>query len=170
VFEPRYIDMVARCLRGVNRFGVVAIKQGAEIGFATPYDVGTAAEIVDWQQESGGLLGILVTGREMFRVRETQRQADGLYVARVAWLARRPSRPLPALYAPLVELLRRVVVQHPAYRDVTPDYDDANWVAGRLIETLPLELAVRQQLLEILDPLAQLERLMAALRSGEVGG
>ena len=66
VFEPRYVDMVARCLRGANRFGVVAIREGAEVGAATTYDYGTSAEIVDWHQEPGGLLGILAVGREEF--------------------------------------------------------------------------------------------------------
>ena len=40
VFETRYVDMVARCLRGANRFGVVAIREGAEVilalGFQSP--------------------------------------------------------------------------------------------------------------------------------------
>ncbi len=54
VFEARYLDMVARCLRGANRFGVVAIREGAEVGAATTYDRGTSAEIVDWHQEPGG--------------------------------------------------------------------------------------------------------------------
>jgi Lon protease-like protein len=63
VFEPRYLDMVARCLRGENRFGVIAIREGAEVGVATTYDFGTSAEIVDWQQESGGMLGIVAAGR-----------------------------------------------------------------------------------------------------------
>jgi uncharacterized protein len=66
VFEPRYVDMVARCLRGANRFGVIAIREGAEVGPATTYDHGTSAEIVDWHQELGGLLGILAAGREPF--------------------------------------------------------------------------------------------------------
>ena len=40
IFEPRYVDMVARCLRGTNRFGVVAIRDGAEVG-AQPVHRGT---------------------------------------------------------------------------------------------------------------------------------
>ena len=74
VFETRYLDMVARCLRGANRFGVVAIREGAEVGAATTYDFGTSAEIVDWHQQQGGLLGILAAGRESFRLRETRRK------------------------------------------------------------------------------------------------
>ena len=34
IFEPRYLDMVARCARADNRFGVVAIRSGGEVGDA----------------------------------------------------------------------------------------------------------------------------------------
>ena len=95
VFEPRYLDMVARCLRGENRFGVIAIREGAEVGAATTYDSGTSAEIVDWHQEQGGLLGILAAGRTAFRLVATRREVDGLYVGEVAWLDTLPPQPLP---------------------------------------------------------------------------
>ena len=40
IFEPRYLDMVAQCLRGANRFGVVAIEEGAEVGAELPSKAG----------------------------------------------------------------------------------------------------------------------------------
>src|SRR5690554_6125759 len=86
VFEPRYLDMVARCLRETNRFGVVAIRDGAEVGAATTHDYGTSAEIVDWDQGPQGMLGIVAAGREPFRLVASRRQADGLYVGTVEWL------------------------------------------------------------------------------------
>ena len=91
VFEARYVDMVARCLRGANRFGVVAIREGGEVGAATTYDHGTSAEIVDWHQEQAGLLGILAAGREPFRLLATRRERDGLYVGSVEWLESTPA-------------------------------------------------------------------------------
>jgi Lon protease-like protein len=165
VFEPRYLDMVARCLRGENRFGVVAIREGAEVGAATTYEHGTTAEIVDWHQEEGGMLGILAVGREPFRIVDTRREADGLYVGEVARLEPPPSQPLPAAHASLEELLRRLIEALPLYRGVAAAFDDAGWVGGRLIELLPLTLAFKQALLETQDALERLERLAAALRS-----
>ena len=155
--------MVARCLRGANRFGVVAIREGAEVGAATTYDFGTSAEIVDWHQEPGGLLGILAAGREPFRLLESRREPDGLYVGNVAWLDPLPPRRLPPEHAPLADLLRRLLEALPLYRGVAPSFDDAAWVGGRLIEVLPLELAFKQSLLELTDPEGRLERLAAAL-------
>ena len=165
VFEPRYLDMVARCLRGENRFGVVAIREGAEVGAATTYGYGTTAEIVDWHQETGGMLGILAVGREPFRIVDTRREADGLYVGEVARLEPPRSQPLPAAHASLEELLRRLIEALPLYRGVAAAFDDAAWVGGRLIELLPLTLTFKQTLLETQDVLERLERLAAALRS-----
>ena len=166
VFEARYLDMVARCLRGENRFGVLAIREGREVGAATPYDVGTSAEIVDWhREESNGLLIIIAEGRETFRLEEMRREADGLYVGRVAWLPALASQEIPSEHAPLVALLRRLVQSLPQYRDAAVAYEDAVWVGARLIEILPLTLAVKQALLETQDPQLRLERIAAALRS-----
>src|SRR5688572_33263385 len=109
VFEPRYVDMVARCLRGANRFGVVAIREGAEVGAATTYDYGTSAEIVDWHQERGGLLGIVAAGRTPFRLLATRRAPDGLYVGEVEWRETPAPQPLPAGHEPLAALLKQVL-------------------------------------------------------------
>jgi Lon protease-like protein len=166
VFEARYLDMIARCLRGGNRFGVVAIREGREVGAATPYDAGTSAEIVDWhQKDSGGLLIIVAEGRDTFTLEETRREADGLYVGRVAWLEALAPQALPSEHEPLAVLLRRLVESQPKYRDRVTAYDDAVWVGARLIELLPLALGVKQSLLEIQDARSRLEQLAAALRS-----
>jgi hypothetical protein len=170
IFETRYLDMVARCLRGDNRFGVVAIRRGAEVGAAEPYDCGTSAAIVDWHQEPGGLLGLIAEGREPFRLRAVSRQHDGLYVGDVEWLPRPPFTELPPVHEPLAELLKRLLAPLPLYRGAAAAFDDAEWVGGRLIEILPLALAFKQSLLELGDPVQRLARLAAALapnRSGE---
>jgi hypothetical protein len=168
VFEPRYVDMVARCLRGENRFGVVAIREGAEVGAATSYEVGTSAEIVDWQREENGLLMIVAHGRDAFRVLQTRRQDDGLYVGSVEWLEPLPPAELPSVHSPLAALLRRLVEELPLYRALHPKFDDGVWVGSRLIELLPLALPRKQALLELCDAAERLEQLAAALRSPQV--
>lgn len=164
VFEPRYLDMVARCLRSESRFGVVAIRQGAEVGAATPYDYGTSAAIVDWHQEQAGVLGILAEGCERFRVQSIRREPDGLYVGEVEWLGGPPGRRLPSVHAPLALLLRRLMEPLPLYRGTAPEFDDADWVGGRLVELLPLALPFKQSLLELANPCQRLDRLAAALK------
>jgi Lon protease-like protein len=165
VFEPRYLDMIARSLRGENRFGVLAIRAGSEVGSAETFEVGTTAEIVDWHQESGGMLGIRAVGRESFRLEQTTRRPDGLYVGQVTMLDELPSVPLPSVHAPLASLLRNLLSQLPAFADTPAPYDDGTWVGMRLAELLPLAVPVKQSLLETRDPLARLERIAASLRS-----
>jgi Lon protease-like protein len=169
VFEPRYVDMVARCLRGANRFGVVAIREGAEVGAATTYDYGTSAEIVDWNQEQGGLLGILAAGREPFHLLATRREPDGLYVGSVAWLESTPALKIAPAHQPLAALLERLIEPLPLYRGVQTAFDDAAWVGGRLVELLPMTLEFKQSLLETRDAEARLDRLATALERREGG-
>jgi len=166
IFEPRYVDMVARCMRGPNRFGVVAIREGEELGAASMYQVGTTAEIVDWHQEEGGMLGILATGRQIFRLDATSRQPDGLYIGEVELLPNEPPQLLPPEHVPLLALLKRVLEGVPLYRGVEPSFNNAVWVAARLIEVLPLGLALKQSLLEAPDALTRLDRLAADLAKG----
>ena len=56
IFEPRYLDMISRCLKNDAPFGVVLIREGSEIGPATTYEIGTLAKIIDWYQGSDGVL------------------------------------------------------------------------------------------------------------------
>lgn len=160
IFEPRYLDMVSRCLKQQQGFGVCLIREGAEAGRAVTHSVGTLARIGDWSGGEDGLLHIMAYGRERFRVQNTRVQADGLHVGEVEWLAAELPVALPDTAQSLAELLRQIVAQAPAhYRGVAPHYEDAGWVGYRLAELLPLPLAQRQYLLESNDPLKRLEIL-----------
>jgi Lon protease-like protein len=46
--------------------------------------------------------------------------------------------------------------------------DDATWVGFRLAEILPLKTAARQAMLEMNDPVARLEILVAFLRKNQL--
>ena len=63
IFEPRYVDMISECLKSGTGFGVCLISDGQETGQAASiYEIGTLANIVDFQTEEDGLLGITVLG------------------------------------------------------------------------------------------------------------
>jgi Lon protease-like protein len=168
IFEPRYLDMVSRCLREESGFAVVLLGDGEEISSATSFAAtGTEARIVDFDRLEGGLLGISCVGRERVRVVEAWRQADGLNRGRVLDVAADPVVPVPPDLAWLKEVVARVLPEAgDAYRHVEPR-EDAAWIANRLAELLPLELADRQSLLEIADPLERLAVLGPAV-SGRV--
>ncbi len=169
IFETRYIDMVRECMRDGGGFVVVAIRQGTETASdAEIFEIGTRAEIVDWEQRSDGLLGILSSGRERVRVLSYRRRSDGLLVAEVDPLEEWPPVELPVEYASLAELLDRLLEQLGApWSHLERGIGDAAWVAGRLAELLPLDLGIRQELLEEDDPLQRLERLRAAMMAAQ---
>ena len=95
IFEERYKLMMAHCLEGDSRFGVVLIREGAEVGGpAEPHLVGTMAQIVQVNRVRGGRMFISVTGRERFRIAEiTQRRP--YMAALVQPLEEEPDPPLP---------------------------------------------------------------------------
>ena len=160
IFETRYVDMVRRCMRETQSFGVVLIREGGEVGPAETFDVGTLAQIVDFHQLQDGLLGLSCIGRQRFRIRSRSRQADGLNVAEVDQLPPEPHVPVPPRHARLPQLLESVLPQlGEVYEGFEMRLDDAAWVGHRLAEILPIPLADKQSCLELDDPIARLDVL-----------
>ncbi len=81
------------------------------MGPAETVDVGTMARIVDFHQLSDGLLGLSCVGAQRFRIRSRSRQADGLNLAEVEFLAREPEVAVPPRHARLSALLKNVLPQ-----------------------------------------------------------
>ena len=88
LFEPRYLDMISRCMKQGHGFGVVGIVSGAEVGEAAGQfsAIGCEALIRDFQQRPNGLLGIRVEGGRRFRVQHAHVLPDKLTMAEVEWL------------------------------------------------------------------------------------
>ena len=165
IFETRYTDMVGRCMREQLPFGVLMIEEGEEAGdVATTAAVGCGARIVDFGTLPDGLLGISCIGDRRFRVQRVWREADGLNVGAVEWMTAGAAVPLPAEYARLAATVRRALDElEEHYRHVERHFDDAAWVGNRLSELLPIELADKQALLELDDPLARLDALLTII-------
>jgi uncharacterized protein len=164
IFETRYYDMVGRCMREGQGFGVVLIREGREVGSEDTdvYPVGTLAEITDFHQLADGLLGLSCVGRRRFRIVSRRRQADGLNLGVVEWLEVEPSLTVPARHARLSALLENVLPQlGEVYAGIEMRLTDAAWVGHRLAEILPIPLADKQSYLEIDDPLERLDKLAA---------
>ena len=164
IFEPRYLDMVSRCLREQSGFVVVLLSGGEETSSATSFAAtGTEARIVDFDSLEGGVLGISCVGRERVRVVEAWREADGLNRGRVLDIEADPVVPVPPDQSWLTDVVMQVLpAAGETYRHVERR-DDAAWIANRLAELLPLTLADRQTLLELSDPLERLAVLEPAV-------
>lgn len=166
VFEPRYLDMVSKCLKEESDFGVLLIRAGSETGEARLMQIGTRARISDWYQGSDGILGVTAMGTERFSLLEVERQSDGLYIGTIESLPQDPRVALPADYRPMATLLEAVIDDlGKLYEPLPKFYDDAGWVASRFAEILPIELEQKQKCLEMSDPLERLEFVRPLLRS-----
>ena len=72
IFENRYRTMLADLLEGDRRFGVVAIRAGAEVGGdAEIHAVGTIARLDDVKALPDGRADVLARGERRFRVVRT---------------------------------------------------------------------------------------------------
>ena len=110
IFETRYLDMISDCLRNEKHFGVCLISAGQEAGKAADaVAVGTLARIVDWNQLSGGILGITARGEKRFRVQSREVQNDQLIVGEVSVLEPEERLPIPDKHQNLIDLLRGIV-------------------------------------------------------------
>ena len=171
LFEPRYIDMLTRCLKEDRGFVVVLLREGLETGKSVAfYDIGTYVRIIDFQQMDNGLLGITVEGKNKVTVVRSWQQPDGLNVGDVECLLAEEQTPVPERFAELPSVLK-ALFRHPVVRelDMDVDYDDARDVGWRLTELLPLDKQEKQHLLEMQDPLARLSRLQELLEALEEG-
>ena len=149
VFEPRYLDMISRCMKDDTAFGVLLIRDGQEVGPVTTHEIGTLATIVDWYQGSDGLLGVTAIGTKRFRLLAAQRQDDGLNVGDIELLAAPEPIPLPAEFSGLPHILESVMNDlGRLYENLERRFDDAAWVAHRFVEILPIGLEQKQIWLE----------------------
>ena len=99
VFEPRYLDMGSRWMKGSEPFGVLLIADGPEVAgkelVVRTQAIGTLATIRDWYQGTDGLLGITAVGEQRFRLGAMTRQDDGLNIGEVELLEPDADLPLP---------------------------------------------------------------------------
>ncbi|MET3390799.1 Lon protease-like protein [Variovorax sp. 1140] len=173
IFEVRYLDMIGKCRKADAPFGVVSLTSGSEVrkagadaeSFAA---IGTLAMIREFESPQSGLLQIECVGTQRFRVRSNELQKHGLWVAEVEAVnddvaleipddLRHTSTALQRLVGTLEERKRaqggagRLPIAEP-YR-----FDDCGWVANRWCELVPMQLELRQRLMELDSPLMRLE-------------
>lgn len=186
IFEVRYLDMIGKCRKADAPFGVVSLTSGSEVrkagadaeSFAA---IGTLAMIREFESPQSGLLQIECVGTQRFRVRSNELQKHGLWVAEVEAVnddvaleipddLRHTSTALQRLVATLEERKRaqggsvRLPIAEPYH------FDDCGWVANRWCELVPMQLELRQRLMELDSPLMRLELVSDLLaRTGITG-
>jgi hypothetical protein len=171
IFEPRYVDMVGRCLKEGTGFVVCLLVTGREVGAAPTQAaaIGTEARVVDFDRLQDGLLGLTCRGLGRVRIERSWREPDGLNMGEVHDIPADPTVPVPPEAEPLREVLRQLYPEiGEPYVSLPTRWDDAGWVANRLAEIAPLERALRQRLLEMTDPLERIRALMPLIRASKL--
>ncbi len=174
IFEPRYTDMIGKCMRESRSFGVVLIRQGRDARLGPEdvqpriFDIGTEANIVDFNQLEAGMLGILAQGGSKFRVVQSWELKDHLLMGRIEHLPEEPSGIATTEHRPLLDILR-ALLKHPMIErlNLAIDFDDARDLSWRLAELLPIEPESKQRLLALSRPgerLAALNEIVDELR------
>ncbi|HET7564549.1 MAG TPA: LON peptidase substrate-binding domain-containing protein [Gemmatimonadaceae bacterium] len=103
IFEPRYRLMLADCLAGDRRFGLVYCPPGLAERALPPGQVGCVAEIDEAEELPDGRSNIMVTGSERFSLVSFVDSAHPYHLGEVA-----DYRDIPEPAAPLAELASTV--------------------------------------------------------------
>jgi Lon protease-like protein len=171
VFEERYQEMMGDCLDSGTSFGVVAIRDGQEVGGeARSRQVGTLARIAHVERLDDGRMNLLITGATRFRV---VRRVDGKPYARaeIEYLAEDDTPVTGQLQRSLVRgfegylrSLTRVSRGTAEIPDLPPQPEILAYLVAATLETT---LDSRQQLLEAAGAAERMEMELRILRREE---
>ena len=173
IFETRYLDLMSRCMRESQPFGVVCLKSGAEArGSGEPvslYEVGTLAELIDVDSAQAGILNVRCRGARRFALGATRQQVDGLWLGRTSEVVEDPIVAPGAGHTHIVKSLAEAIASLAA-QGAKPflephRFDSAGWVANRWCEILPLPLEAKQRLMALADPVARLDIVDSLMRA-----
>ncbi|MGH9185711.1 MAG: LON peptidase substrate-binding domain-containing protein [Acidimicrobiales bacterium] len=170
IFEPRYRELVRRCLAGEREFGVVLIERGSEVGGGdVRTNVGTVARILEAAELSDGRWVLATVGVRRIRVEEWM--PDEPYPrAEVSPFEDPALGPAAAdHYATVRSALRRVLAARAELGEPAADAtielaDDPGLGSFQVAAVAPFGPADRQRVLAVADAegrLELLERLLA---------
>jgi Lon protease-like protein len=169
IFEVRYLDMIGKCRKAGAPFGVVSLTQGSEVrqpgGNEAFSAVGTLATIGDFETPRPGLMMVRAEGAQRFRITSSDQLRHGLWVADVERIPADMKVAIPQDLQFTSDALGRLIrsleekAGGPGRMPLRAPWrmDDCGWVANRWCELLPLPLQLKQQMMELENPLVRLE-------------
>ena len=196
IFEPRYLDMIPRCMKTGAGFVVALLRPGTEhqevlqrkeklrpeteSPQAPRYDIpcydipfnniGTLANVIDFGQRENGLLAITIQGGQRQRLTNIERQQDGLWIGCAEPLAETSVEQTYELAA-MVPLLKRLLILSGLNEiESTIDYASSQQVINYLIMLLPFDNGTKQSLLEIDDQSLRMQMAIEKINALEIKG
>ena len=169
IFEERYKQMIGECLEHDIPFGIVLIKEGAEVGDpAEPYSVGTTARIAQVERLDGGRLNLMTEGKRRFRIMEVTQQLPYLR-GRVEYISEEQGQPSSETLGEAADLfsnyLQSVAGLRGRWMSRARVPGDALALSYTISHFLELSPHTRQQLLEADSVQQRLEEVMPLLRN-----
>jgi Lon protease-like protein len=162
IFEQRYIEMTKACLRDNRPFGVCLIREGREVGTpAVPECIGCLASIESWEMPQVGMFHLIARGGDRFRLHDTQVAPNGLVSGSISRMPTDTGGAVDSICRDVLKALIRHVGEAQFPQPIL--LDDADWVSYRLAEILPVDMHVKQALLETDDAASRFERLRQVL-------
>ena len=177
IFEDRYREMIRDCQEQGTSFGVVAIREGLEVGrTAFPFEVGTLAQIREIEKLDDGGFNLVVAGASRFRVERLS--VNGSYlVGTIHYLqdVRGDEEAIPDLarrtvkaFAAYTSALRNLADEVSGEAEAAELPDDPELLSYMVAASLNVEVNRRQELLEEDSVSGRLRRCLAALRRESV--
>jgi Lon protease-like protein len=174
IFEPRYRQLTVDLMDGTvpdRRFGVIAIRQGWEVGehnVDALYEIGCSVQVRQVRQLPAGHFALTADGEQRFQLRDVDRESAPYLVGTVQWLpdaqpdtdSKELQRQLAASALAAHHRYHEAGARREAYR-VPPDVA-IDKLAYALADSCVLSTEDRQDLLAETDPLARL-RLVRGL-------
>ena len=174
IFEPRYLDMVKKCMTRETGFCVVLLRgsmnQISSSKLPDHSPIGTYVEIVDFNQLENGLLGITVQGQCRIQILDRRKQEDGLIIADIIEQTEvEESISLEPQYENIWRILKDIS-KHPEIKklELKIDFDNSSSVAYNLASLLPLTPLDRQNILEFRSNVDRFDHLNKIVK--QLGG
>jgi len=178
IFEPRYREMVGRCLEHDEAFGVVLILEGEEVGgAAVPHRIGTEAAIIAAQRYRDGRYDLVAEGRRRFEI--VSLDPTRAYLRAEVRFLPEPGGIVSEDLAETVAILFEGFLEteersgHPPVEETWRDLDPRA-LSYLIASMLPVSEAAKQEMLELRDASARLRKvaghLMAITRIGAKAG
>lgn len=171
IFEPRYRQMIARCLEADSIFGVALLVEN-EDGNASPAAIGCTAEITETLRLPDGRLNLQTIGQRRFQLVDV-REEDDYLIGTAQWLDDKTEDSAQVLSSQALRALRRYLGLIGANIDTsmqqewnipTDPYSVSMWIAT----LLAAPDAQKQRLLETASTSQRLEMEVSLLRRAEV--
>ncbi len=170
IFEPRYRSLVATVLEGDGRFGLVYHDPDESGPFLNQSgEVGTIARIRRHQPFPDGRSLILVRGTSRFEIQAELASDAPYYEALVApYEDQSPSDPqqLLARRKRSLALFKHVLQTLPHVPEALPPLSRKRELSFRLAATIRMDPFWQQELLEMREEMARLDRLDPVFQSG----